>query len=76
MVDEAPRVLTDTRDELFSRAESLAWRLSANLGIPVQLAVTDNRSTVSSPHRTGASHEYGGARGRSPGTRASRPSRR
>jgi len=53
VVDEAPRVLTDTRDELFSRAESLAWRLSANLGIPVQLAVTDNRSTMVSFRRGG-----------------------
>lgn len=51
LVEEAPRVVTDTRDELFSRAESLAWRLSADLGMPVRLAVTDNRSTMVSFRR-------------------------
>ncbi len=51
VVEEAPRIIIDTRDELFSRAESLAWRLSADLGIPVRLAVTDNRSTMVSFRR-------------------------
>ncbi|HEX8704897.1 MAG TPA: hypothetical protein VF815_39055 [Myxococcaceae bacterium] len=40
MVEEAPRVVSE-RDELFVRAESLAWRLS----------VTDNRSTMVSFRR-------------------------
>jgi hypothetical protein len=53
VVEEAPRIISDTRDELFSRAESLAWRLSADLGIPVRLAVTDNRSTMVSFRRGG-----------------------
>jgi hypothetical protein len=53
LVEEAPRIVVDTRDELFSRAESLAWRLSADLGIPVRLAVTDNRSTMVSFRRGG-----------------------
>lgn len=52
VVEEAPRIATE-RDELFSRAESLAWRLSAELGIPVRLAVTDNRSTMVSFRRGG-----------------------
>ncbi|RKG84225.1 hypothetical protein [Corallococcus terminator] len=53
IAEEAPRVLTSTttREELWSRAESLAWRLSANLGMPVRLAVTDNRSTMVSFRR-------------------------
>ncbi|MCY1039759.1 hypothetical protein OV208_00405 [Corallococcus sp. bb12-1] len=52
VAEEAPRVLTSTtREELWSRAESLAWRLSANLGMPVRLAVTDNRSTMVSFRR-------------------------
>jgi hypothetical protein len=53
LLEEAPRVATE-RDELFSRAESLAWRLSADLGIPVRLAVTDNRSTMVSFRRGGS----------------------
>lgn len=53
VVDEAPRIASNPRDELFSRAESLAWRLSADLGIPVRLAVTDNRSTMVSFRRGG-----------------------
>ena len=52
VVEEAPRIVSE-RDELFSRAESLAWRLSADLGIPVRLAVTDNRSTMVSSRRRG-----------------------
>jgi hypothetical protein len=50
LVEEAPRVASE-RDELFVRAESLAWRLSAELGIPVRLSVTDNRSTMVSFRR-------------------------
>ncbi|WP_426754794.1 hypothetical protein [Myxococcus sp. Y35] len=51
--DEAPRIVTrpPTREELWSRAESLAWRLSADLGMPVRLSVTDNRSTMVSFRR-------------------------
>ncbi|NOK37827.1 hypothetical protein D7W79_28865 [Corallococcus exercitus] len=51
VAEEAPRVLTASREELWTRAESLAWRLSANLGMPVRLAVTDNRSTMVSFRR-------------------------
>ncbi len=51
LVEEAPRVVSEARDELFVRAESLAWRLSAELGVPVRLAVTDNRSTMVSFRR-------------------------
>jgi hypothetical protein len=51
LVEEAPRVVSDGRDELFVRAESLAWKLSADLGIPVRLSVTDNRSTMVSFRR-------------------------
>jgi hypothetical protein len=40
-----------SREELFSRAESLAWRLSSELGMPVRLSVTDNRSTMVSFRR-------------------------
>jgi len=56
MPEEASRILTrpPTREELWSRAESLAWRLSAELGVPVRLSVTDNRSTMVS-FRRGAS---------------------
>ncbi|XXF81666.1 hypothetical protein P2318_28750 [Myxococcaceae bacterium GXIMD 01537] len=39
------------RGELFVRAESLAYRLSAELGMPVRLSVTDNRSTMVSFRR-------------------------
>ncbi len=46
-----PHVAVSSRDELWSRAESLAWRLSADLRIPVRLAVTDNRSTMVSFRR-------------------------
>ncbi|SEU26266.1 hypothetical protein [Stigmatella erecta] len=49
-LEEAPRALS-SREELFSRAETLAWRLSADLGMPVRLAVTDNRSTMVSFRR-------------------------
>jgi hypothetical protein len=53
LVEEAPRIASNPREELFSRAESIAWRLSADLGIPVRLAVTDNRSTMVSFRRGG-----------------------
>ncbi|MFY2560024.1 hypothetical protein ACN469_20615 [Corallococcus terminator] len=53
--EEAPRMLTvpSPREEMWTRAESLAWRLSAELGMPVKLAVTDNRSTMVSFRRGG-----------------------
>lgn len=53
VAEEAPRVatLSATREELWTRAESLAWRLSADLGMPVRLSVTDNRSTMVSFRR-------------------------
>jgi hypothetical protein len=47
LVAEAP-----TRDELWARAETLAYWLSANLRIPVRLSVTDNRSTMVSFRRS------------------------
>ncbi|WP_407692923.1 hypothetical protein [Pyxidicoccus xibeiensis] len=55
VAEEAPRMLTlsPTREELWTRAESLAWRLSAELGMPVRLSVTDNRSTMVSFRRGG-----------------------
>ncbi len=40
------------REELRSRAETLAYRLSANLRLPVRLSVTDNRSTMVSFRRS------------------------
>jgi hypothetical protein len=41
-----------TREELWARAEALAYRLSAELRMPVRLAVTDNRSTMVSFRRS------------------------
>jgi hypothetical protein len=41
-----------TREELWARAEALAFRLSAELRMPVRLAVTDNRSTMVSFRRS------------------------
>jgi predicted metal-dependent hydrolase len=41
-----------TREELWARAEALAYRLSAELRLPVRLAVTDNRSTMVSFRRS------------------------
>ncbi|HEX8441932.1 hypothetical protein [Archangium sp.] len=41
-----------TREELWARAEALAFRLSADLRLPVRLAVTDNRSTMVSFRRS------------------------
>jgi hypothetical protein len=51
VLEEAPRVATSSREALWTRAESLAYRLSADLGMPVRLAVTDNRSTMVSFRR-------------------------
>lgn len=39
------------REVLFTRAESLAKQISSELGLPVRLAVTDNRSTMVSFRR-------------------------
>ncbi len=55
--DEAARdlhshVSVATREELWARAEALAFRLSAELRLPVRLAVTDNRSTMVSFRRS------------------------
>ena len=41
-----------TREQLWARAESLAYYLSANLRMPVRLSVTDNRSTMVSFRRS------------------------
>lgn len=46
-----PHVSVATREELWAHAEALAFRLSAELRIPVRLAVTDNRSTMVSFRR-------------------------
>jgi predicted metal-dependent hydrolase len=53
-VDEANRVALPAREEVWARAESLAYQLSANLGLPVRLSVTDNRSTMVSFRRGGS----------------------
>ncbi|OJH39142.1 hypothetical protein [Cystobacter ferrugineus] len=50
--EEWPIVAQPTREELWARAETLAYWLSANLRIPVRLSVTDNRSTMVSFRRT------------------------
>ena len=50
--EEWPLVPAPTRDELWARAETLAYWLSANLRIPVRLSVTDNRSTMVSFRRS------------------------
>ncbi|HEY0096882.1 MAG TPA: hypothetical protein VGB96_21320 [Archangium sp.] len=47
-----PPVPAATREELWARAEALAFRLSAELRMPVRLAVTDNRSTMVSFRRS------------------------
>jgi hypothetical protein len=49
--ETARNVSVATRDELWARAEALAFWLSADLRIPVRLAVTDNRSTMVSFRR-------------------------
>lgn len=48
----AAHVSTAARGELRSRAELLAWQLSAQLSMPVRLSVTDNRSTMVSFRRS------------------------
>ena len=50
--DEALHVPAAIREELRARAEALAYRLSANLRLPVRLSVTDNRSTMVSFRRS------------------------
>jgi hypothetical protein len=50
--DMAPHLSVATREELWSRAEALAFQLSAELRMPVRLAVTDNRSTMVSFRRS------------------------
>jgi hypothetical protein len=50
--EEWPLVAEPSRDELWARAETLAYWLSANLRIPVRLSVTDNRSTMVSFRRS------------------------
>jgi hypothetical protein len=52
--DEANRVASPAREEMWARAEALAYQLSANLGLPVRLSVTDNRSTMVSFRRGGS----------------------
>lgn len=48
----APAVrITPARNEVLTKAESLARKLSADLGVAVRLAVTDNRSTMVSYRR-------------------------
>ncbi|HYO68772.1 MAG TPA: hypothetical protein VEU33_22095 [Archangium sp.] len=47
-----PALPEATREELWARAEALAFRLSAELRMPVRLAVTDNRSTMVSFRRS------------------------
>ena len=42
------------RNEVLARAEHLAFHLSKELGVPVRLSVTDNRSTMVSFNRQGA----------------------
>jgi hypothetical protein len=44
--------LQPTREQLWARAEALAYYLSANLRMPVRLSVTDNRSTMVSFRRS------------------------
>ncbi|QRN99128.1 hypothetical protein JRI60_08955 [Archangium violaceum] len=50
--DMHSHVSVATREELWARAEALAFRLSAELRLPVRLAVTDNRSTMVSFRRS------------------------
>ena len=40
------RVAHPPREEIWARAEALAFSLSRDLGMPVRLSVTDNRSTM------------------------------
>lgn len=53
----APEPMTEApppREVVLARAEHLAYRLSADLGVPVRLSVTDNRSTMVSFRRGAA----------------------
>ena len=50
--EETLAVPAALRQELRARAEALAYRLSANLRLPVRLSVTDNRSTMVSFRRS------------------------
>jgi hypothetical protein len=50
--DTDPHLSVATREELWARAEALAFQLSADLRLPVRLAVTDNRSTMVSFRRS------------------------
>lgn len=52
---EPNRVIATRREEIVARAEWLARRLSEDLGMPVRLAVTDNRSTMVSFRRATSS---------------------
>lgn len=47
----ASDVRLPSRDETFAKAERLAFRLSRELGLPVRLSVTDNRTTMVSFRR-------------------------
>lgn len=52
LVEESNRVAAiPPREELWQRAEALAFDLSRDLGMPVRLSVTDNRSTMVSFRR-------------------------
>jgi hypothetical protein len=48
----ASHLAVATREELWARAETLAWQLSVELKMPVRLSVTDNRSTMVSFRRS------------------------
>lgn len=47
----APPHRLPSREEILAKAERLAFHLSKNLGVPVRLSVTDNRSTMVSFRR-------------------------
>ncbi len=55
VLDEPEGGRPPPREEVLERAERLAFRLSASLGVPVRLSVTDNRSTMVSFRRGQAS---------------------
>lgn len=52
LFDERPR---PSRDQMLAKAEQLAVALSRELGVPVRLSVTDNRSTMVSFRRNTSS---------------------
>lgn len=53
LFDPPPRArILPPRDAVFSQAEGLAMTLSRDLGMPVRLSVTDNRSTMVSFRRS------------------------